>query len=133
MQRQDTYSKSVHIGVASPCETEILAFGLCNSRLAKAFGPRARIDALNKTHQLWALLVRDLCCDGNALPEHLKQQLMGLGFWAMQYCNSALLKDLPLTPLINVNQNILDGLRAQIRPDVERGAFADPVSIAAQA
>jgi flagellar protein FlaF len=116
MQRRETYSQSVHIGGASPRETEILAFGLCNARLAKVADPKTRIDALNKTHQLWSLLVRDLCSDGNSLPPPLRQDLIGLGFWAMRYCNIAILRDLPLEPLINVNQNILEGLRAQSVP-----------------
>ena len=116
MQHRETYSQAVHIGGASPRETEILAFGLCNARLAKVSDPKARIDALNKTHQLWSLLVRDLCSDGNKLPAPLRQDLIGLGFWAMRYCNVAILRDLPLEPLISVNQNILEGLRAQNVP-----------------
>jgi len=86
---------------------------LCNARLAKVADPKTRIEALNKTHQLWSLLVRDLCSDGNNLPPPLRQDLIGLGFWAMRYCNIAILRDLSLEPLINVNQNILEGLRAQ--------------------
>ena len=116
MQRRETYSQSVHIGGASPRETEILAFGLCNARLSKIANSKMRIDALNKTHQLWSLLVRDLCSDGNKLLLPLRQDLIGLGFWAMRYCNIAILRDVPLEPLINVNQNILEGLRAQNVP-----------------
>jgi flagellar protein FlaF len=68
---------------------------------------------LSKTHQLWSMLVRDLACEGNRMPDQLKQELIDLGFWAMRYCVLAVSKGLDLEPLISVNQNILEGLRAQ--------------------
>lgn len=113
MQRRDVYSQAVHIGGASPRETEMLAFGLCNARLGCAPTGRKRIEALNKTHQLWSLLVRDLASDGNQLPVAIKQNLVQLGFWAMDYSRAAMCRDLSLQPLIEVNQNILEGLRGQ--------------------
>jgi flagellar protein FlaF len=115
MQRRDGYGQTVHLGGASPQETEILAFGLCNARLSKAKDKRERIEALNKTHQLWSLLVRDLASVGNNLPDHIKSQLIDLGFWAMQYSVSAAAHDMSVQPLIDVNRNVADGLRAQIQ------------------
>lgn len=114
MQRNNAYSQTDQIGGASPRETEILAFGLCNARLKKAADPAARIDALNKTHQLWSILVRDLSGDGNNLPVDVKSGLIDLGFWAMGYSISAICKNLPVQPLIDVNQNVLEGLRGQM-------------------
>lgn len=113
MPRQDTYAQITTVGGASPRETEILAFGLCNARLGRATDPVARIEALNKTHQLWSLLVRDLAGEGNGLPGPVRQQLIELGFWAMHYSLTAMGRSLSLQPLIDVNQNIIDGLRAQ--------------------
>jgi flagellar biosynthesis regulator FlaF len=113
MLGRDIYSQKVHIGGASPRETEILAFGLCNARLKACSDAASRIDALNKTHQLWSLLVRDLAGNANSLPESLKKQLVDLGFWAMGYSVAAMGRDLPVQPLIEVNQNILEGLRLQ--------------------
>lgn len=108
-----SYFRTPQIGGATPRETEILAFGLCNRRLAEATTPRARIEALHKTHELWSLLVRDLESPGNALPAELKQQLVSLGFWAMRYSTLAIARELPVQPLIEVNMNLLEGLRAQ--------------------
>jgi flagellar protein FlaF len=113
MQRGDVYFQSPQIGGASARDTEILAFGLCNARLGKAHDTKSRIEALHKTHQLWSLLVRDLAADDNRLPKFLKDELIGLGFWAMRYSIAATAEDLPLQPLIDVNRNIADGLRAQ--------------------
>lgn len=113
MQQKASYFRAPQIGGANPRETEILAFGLCNDRLAKAATPRERIEALGKTQQLWSLLVQDLGTEGNRLPEDLKKNLLALGFWAQAYATRAMLQDLPLQPLIDVHRNIIDGLRAQ--------------------
>jgi flagellar protein FlaF len=113
MQRHDAYTQTVHIGGASPRETEMLAFGLCNARLKSAADARSRIDALNKTHQLWSLLVRDLAGSANRFPSELKKQLVDIGFWAMGFSVSAMGCERSLQPLIEVNQNIIDGLKMQ--------------------
>ena len=113
MQQTAGYFSSPQIGGASPRETEILAFGLCNDRLAKAHTSPDRIDALHKTHQLWSLLVRDLASTDNALPVDLKRQIATLGLWAMHYSTQARFSDLPLTPLIDVHNNMIDGLKNQ--------------------
>jgi flagellar protein FlaF len=114
MQSNASYFRTPQLGGATPRETEILAFGLCNDRLAKADTSRTRIEALHKTHQLWSVLVRDLQSPGNSLPENLKQQLVSLGIWAMMYCTRGIPEDLPVQPLIDVNRNMIDGLRAQL-------------------
>ncbi|CAH2600374.1 conserved protein of unknown function [Rhodovastum atsumiense] len=113
MQRSLSYFRTPQLGGASPQETEILAFGLCNDRLGKAATARERIEALHKTHQLWSLLVTDLQSEGNRLPDVLKRQLIALGFWAMAYSTRAMTAAMSLQPLIDVHQNIIDGLRAQ--------------------
>jgi flagellar protein FlaF len=115
MPRTPSYFRTPQIGAATPRETEILAFGLCNDRLTKATTPRERTVALAKTQQLWSLLVRDLGAKGNQLPDTLKQNLIRLGFWAMNYATRATLRDLSVAPLIEVNRNMIDGLRAQAR------------------
>jgi len=114
MARNASYFRMPQLGVATPRETEILAFGLCNDRLSKADTPRARVEALHKTHQLWSLLVKDLELPGNALPDKLKQQLMSLGIWAMIYSTRAIAENLQVQPLIDVNRDMIEGLHMQI-------------------
>jgi flagellar protein FlaF len=111
--RNASYFRTPQIGGATPRETEILAFGLCNDRMSRADTPRARVEALHKTHQLWSLLVGDLQLPGNALPENLKRQLLSLGIWAMLYSTRAIAEGLPVQPLIEINRNMIDGLRMQ--------------------
>jgi flagellar protein FlaF len=62
---------------------------------------------------LWSILVQDLSLAENRMPEGIKAELVRLGLWAMRYSTLALLKDLPLVPLIEVNRNVADGLQAQ--------------------
>jgi flagellar protein FlaF len=127
MPGRDVYAKTIHIGGAAPRDAEILAFGLCNARLTKCHDKLSRIDALNKTHQLWSILIRDLSNRSNALPERVKQELIGLGFWAMGYSIAAMGRDLSVQPLIDVNQNIMEGLQAQcvtLAPPVPQNASA---------
>ena len=48
------------------------------------------------------------------MPEGIKTQLISLGLWSMRYSTLATLKDLPITPLLDVNRNIVSGLAAQV-------------------
>ena len=75
-------------------------------------GP-SRVRAIGRNHNLWSVLVKDLSLAENRLPEPVKAQLIGLGLWSMRYSTLALLRDLPVGPLIAVNSNVLDGLTAQ--------------------
>lgn len=113
MNPSASYFRTNRLGGATPRETEILAFGLCNDRLTKAATPRARVEALNKTHQLWSILARDLEMPANGLPQDLKQQLVALAFWAMAYSTQAITRDLAVQPLVDVHAAMIEGLRAQ--------------------
>ncbi len=72
-----------------------------------------RIRSLGRNHNLWSTLVKDLALESNRLPADVKLQLLGLGTWSMQYSTRAILQDLPIQPLIDVNRNIADGLAMQ--------------------
>jgi flagellar protein FlaF len=102
---------------ASPRDNEITAFAVVNRMLGEAAGEesggRRRLKALGKNHELWSLLVKDLACGGNALPDSLKRQLVSLGMWSMGYSLKAMGAPLAVEPLIAVNRNIAEGLRAQ--------------------
>ena len=99
---------------ASPRESEIVAFSLCNAGLEAAITPADRIKALYKNQQLWSLIVKDVGLDGNGLPADLKTRLAELGSWAMSYSIVAMANDVSLAPLMQVNQDMIDGLRSQV-------------------
>ena len=77
---------------------------------------------------MWSLLLKDLALAENGLPEGVKTGLINLGLWSMRYSTLALLKDLSLQPLIDVNRNVLDGLVAQTQHAASNQAPAAPFS-----
>ncbi len=94
-------------------DTECAAFRMVNRELSECVPGAGRARAVGRNHNLWSLLVKDLAMAENRLPDGMKSHLIGLGLWAMRYSTLALLSDMPLEPLIAVNQNVLDGLMAQ--------------------
>ncbi len=86
---------------------------MINRELETCTPGHARTRAIGRNHNLWSVLVKDLSLADNRLPEPVKAQLIGLGLWSMRYSTLALLRDLPVDPLIAVNNNVLDGLTAQ--------------------
>ena len=89
---------------------------MVNRELEACTPGATRVMALGRNHMLWSILIQDLSLAENALPEGIKTQLVSLGLWAMRYSTLALLKDLPLEPLLEVNRNVAEGLDAQTAP-----------------
>jgi flagellar biosynthesis regulator FlaF len=111
--------------VVSPRGTEIAAFAAINARLTQATDGIDRIKALNRNHELWSVLLRDIALSSNPLPEILKKDLTELGIFSMRYSTAAINGGLPVTPLVEINDSMIEGLRMQIRPqDVSREAGA---------
>ena len=86
---------------------------MINRELAGCTQGADRTRAVGRNHSLWSILVKDLAMAENRLPAGVKTHLIGLGLWSMRYSTLALLRDVPLEPLIAVNQNVLDGLVEQ--------------------
>jgi flagellar protein FlaF len=91
------------------------------NELEKCTPGATRVRALGRNHSLWSILVQDLSLAENRLPEGLKSQLISLGLWSMRYSTIAMLKDMPIAPLVEVNRNVVSGLVAQ-RANAESGA-----------
>jgi len=102
--------------------TECAAFNMVIRDLAACSPGPTRVAALGRNHTLWSVLVKDLSVADNALPEGLKANLMRLGFWSMRYSTLAMLRDLSLQPLIDVNRDVLEGLLAQQTAPASAGA-----------
>jgi flagellar protein FlaF len=110
--------------MVSARETELAAFGAVTRGLEESVSGPPRIRALGHNHALWSALVRDLALDTNRLPPPLKSQLIALAGWSMRYSTLAILKDLPVQPLIAVNRNIADGLALQTAAPPETSTSA---------
>ncbi len=112
----------------SPRGTEIAAFAAINARLTEAETETDRIKALNRNHELWSVLLKDIALSSNALPEILKQDLMKLGVFSMHYSTVAISQRLPVQPLVDINDSMIEGLRQQTQrseaASLEAGAVA---------
>jgi flagellar biosynthesis regulator FlaF len=112
--------------VVSPRGTEIAAFAAINARLTQAKNGLDRIKALNRNHELWSVLLKDIALSSNPLPEILKKDLTELGIFSMQYSTAAINRSLPVKPLVDINDSMIEGLRSQIRTQdmsLEAGAL----------
>ncbi|GBR26484.1 flagellin assembly protein [Kozakia baliensis NRIC 0488] len=69
--------------------------------------------ALSSNIKLWSLLMQAVHRTDCPLPAILKKDLTTIGNWAMSYSNMAMNSEKPLRPLIDINQDMIDGLSAQ--------------------
>ncbi|TLU72696.1 flagellar biosynthesis regulator FlaF [Lichenicoccus roseus] len=94
----------------SPREEQAIAFRLVNRKLTQADTPPTRNAALGLNHELWSILFRDLGSSENRLPPVLRQDCIRLARWSMAYSTQAVLQDLPLAPLVAINEDMVEGL-----------------------
>ncbi len=102
-------------------EQEALVFRLAARRMRDAADQPSRNAALGINHQVWSHMFRDLNCPENRLPAVLKKDCTVLARWSLDYSTRALLNDLPLGPLIDINETVADGLSV---PPATQGATA---------
>ncbi len=118
---QRTSDRSVH-----PRLIEIAVFRETNKRLSEAADEMERIAALNRNHKMWSILVKDVGLSSNPLPSVLKEDLLSIGFFSMQYSTLSITTSLPVGPLLQINEQMIDGLRLQTAPSTKTPAW--PVS-----
>lgn len=109
-----------------PKQTEYRIFALFTRALEEAEqkSPQAVVKAVADNRQLWITLQMDLADDGNSLPVEVKAQLLSLAIWVNRYSPDAMKGKAPLTPLINVNKNIMEGLRGPVKTTKSDSASA---------
>lgn len=99
---------------ASPRSIELAVFRETNKRLAEAGDDITRVKALSRNHQMWSTLVKDVGLSSNPLPPILKQDLTSIGLFAMRYSTLAISSPLPIKPLLEINERMIDGLDMQV-------------------
>ncbi len=115
MNRVIHYGTANQISNVSAQEGEIMAFTVANTYLTECSDRASRTKALHKNQQLWSLLVKDVMHADNLLSPSVKQEIIRLGMWAMAYSVRAMGSNLTLAPLIQVNRNMIEGLRLQMK------------------
>lgn len=113
--------RAVRLHTESPRSIEAQLFaeitaGLVRAQRAGKPGFQDLVAALHKNRTLWEALLADLAQDSNVLPTPLKAQLIRLGHFVRQFTVGVLKGEDDVQALIDVNNAILEGLRA-IRAD----------------
>lgn len=71
-------------------------------------GERNRIVARNR--ELWSVLTWCAIDDNNALPVHLRANIIGIGKFVDRECSRIMRDNLPLAGLIEINKTMMRGL-----------------------
>jgi len=112
-------------------EQEALAFRLASRRLTEARDRTERNLALNINHEMWSIVFRELNGPSCLLPDILKGDCIRLAYWSITYSTKAVLSDLPLNPLIEINNAVAEGLEAPSIPPASLARNASQVGVAA--
>ncbi len=100
------------------------AFAAINIRLSTASNEIDRVKALSRNHELWSMQLKDIALSSNPLPPVLKKDLTELGFFSMRYSTLAISRSLPVQPLVEINDQMIEGLRMQSSSDVAQMAMS---------
>ncbi|MFT8896193.1 MAG: flagellar biosynthesis regulator FlaF [Acetobacter sp.] len=92
-------------------QIEVMAFGQTILLLKNAKTQKERLHALTMNQKLWSSILLETGIEDNGIPEVMRKDLTNLAIWSTRYSIRAMLHDTPLKPLIDINQDILDGLR----------------------
>ena len=108
----DLYRKAA--AAASPRDAEYRAIAEATRRLMEANSAgrdlRALIAAVHFNRELWARLGRDCADDRNRLAPELRARVIALARWVNAYSSEAVRARKSLTPLIDLNRIVMDGL-----------------------
>ncbi|GBR71264.1 flagellar biosynthesis regulator FlaF [Gluconobacter kanchanaburiensis] len=93
-------------------EIEVMAFRHVNTLLTQAADHEAKVAALAANLKLWSLLSLSVERVDCPLPTVLRDDLIKVGSWSMRYSNAAFNAPKDLQPLIDINNDMIEGLAA---------------------
>lgn len=91
-------------------QIEELAFRQAIVMLKTANDEKSRLHALDMNQKLWSAILRETGIENNDMPDILRKDLQRLALWSTRYSIRAMLHGVSLKPLIDINQDMLDGL-----------------------
>ena len=101
----------------NPRELEYRAFGQVTAGLIRAQEPGLErpviAEALSANSRLWNVLSADCSTPGNQLPLTLRGQIVSLALWVSRYSSQVLREGADITPLIDINRTMMEGLAAR--------------------
>jgi flagellar protein FlaF len=78
---------------------------------------KKRVESAIWNRDVWSALRVDLCSDQNKLPQDLKASLVSLSLWIERETNAVIDGKGDIEALIEVNRNIMSGLRPEMREE----------------
>ncbi len=119
MQGYSAYTK-VQATTGSHRDTEYRLLGAVTGALVRARDTETslqdKIKAVLWNDRVWNAFMCDLGSPENHLPKPLKGALMSLALWVTKETQRILDNDADLEALINVNRQIMEGLRPKQQP-----------------
>ena len=99
----------------SPRETEYRLFGFVTSELIRIQSEgrgnlRSFAEAIDRNRRMWSAFSTDCITEGNGLPTDLRAQIVSIAGWVSRYSSEVIQDGADLTPLIDVNKNVMQGL-----------------------
>lgn len=105
-------------------QIEAMAFSQAIAMLKNANTDQKRMHALSMNQKLWSAVLRECGVENNGMPDILRQDLLKLSIWATRYCVRAMLHKISLRPLVDINQDMLEGLREHAPAEPETTSTA---------
>jgi flagellar protein FlaF len=100
----------------NPRNTEYRLFGQVTGALIEAHRAGKKgsglVEAIDWNRRLWSTLAIDCMDEQNLLSRELKAQIVSLSIWVTKYSSQVLHQDAPIDPLIDINRNVMQGLKA---------------------
>ena len=119
MQGYAAYTKT-QATTGSHRDTEYRLLGAVTGALVRAKGEditlQEKIKAVLWNDKVWNAFMCDLGSSENTLPKPLKDALMSLAIWVTKETQRILDNEADLDALINVNRQIMEGLRPKQQP-----------------
>ena len=69
------------------------------------------VEAVDWNKKLWRTLAADCMDDRNQLPQDIRAKIVSLSLWIAKYSRQVTRNGAPLDPLIEVNRNMMQGLK----------------------
>ena len=110
-----TYQKA-QAAADNPRSTEYRLFGQVTGALMGA--GRAGLkgaelaDAIDWNRRMWSTLAIDCMDESNQMSRELRAQIISLSLWVTRYSSQVMQDGAPLEPLIEINRNIMQGLKS---------------------
>jgi flagellar biosynthesis activator protein FlaF len=96
----------------NPRQTEYRILAQITAAMIKAEqqGHTEIVRAVHWNRRLWLMLQSDCASEENSLPEAVRAGIISLAIWVDKHSRKVLKREAELTPMIEVNRNIMEGL-----------------------